>query len=129
MGYLYQNFQVAPFLVVVPNSTITNWVREFERWAPALRAVPYCGEHKSREIIRGYELYHEHPAPGTVGLKFHVLITTYDTITSSKDSAAVFRSAKRWECLIVDEVRFYLLNCTSSLTGAKCRGNDVCYQQ
>lgn len=96
-------YPACPVLVVVPNSTITNWVREFERWAPALRVVPFYGEAKSRDVIKQYELFHETVAGGTTGAKYHVLVTTYDTITSAKDSAAVFKKIPRWEALVVDE--------------------------
>lgn len=88
---------------MVPNSTITNWVREFERWAPRLRVVPFYGEQKSREIVKNYELSHSHPEAGTTGAKYHVLVTTYETITGPKDFSTVFKKTPRWEVLIVDE--------------------------
>jgi chromodomain-helicase-DNA-binding protein 4 len=44
LGTLIERWQAFPALVVVPNSTITNWIREFERWAPGLRVVPFYGE-------------------------------------------------------------------------------------
>ncbi|OSD03298.1 hypothetical protein PYCCODRAFT_1434714 [Trametes coccinea BRFM310] len=103
IGYLAAAFEVFPALVVVPNSTITNWVREFERWAPKLRVVPFYGEAKSREIIKKYELYHSNPASGTTGTKYHVLVTTYETITSAKEFTSVFKNMPRWEVLVVDE--------------------------
>lgn len=104
----------APCLIVVPNSTITSWVREFERWAPCLRVVPYYGEAKSREIVRRYELTHDETEPGYTKLKYHVLITTYETITKARDFGAVFKQPPRWEALIVDEGqrRMWLLDTT-----------------
>lgn len=92
-----------PALVVVPNSTITNWVRELERWAPALRVVPFYGDAKAREIIRKYELLHDKAAPKTTGAKFHVLVTTYETLTNAKDVGTLFKAMPRWEVLVVDE--------------------------
>jgi hypothetical protein len=45
LGYLASDeLQIYPSLVIVPNSTITNWVREFEKWVPHVRVVPYYGE-------------------------------------------------------------------------------------
>lgn len=96
-------FKCFPALVVVPNSTITNWVREFERWAPKLRVVPFYGEAKAREIIKKFELFHPRPAPGTTGAKYHVLVTTYETITNTKEFGPVFKGAPVWEMLVVDE--------------------------
>ncbi|KAI0673358.1 hypothetical protein C8Q78DRAFT_968243 [Trametes maxima] len=103
IGYLTKAFECFPALVVVPNSTITNWVREFERWAPNLRVVPFYGESKSREIIKKYELFHAHPASGTTGAKYHVLVTTYETVTNVKEFGPVFKNTPRWEVLVVDE--------------------------
>ncbi|CAK5279999.1 unnamed protein product [Mycena citricolor] len=102
LGKIIQDFSAAPALVVVPNSTITNWVREFERWAPKLRVVPFYGEAKSREIIRKYELSHNFQVPkGTSKSKFHVLVTTYETLIGKDFS--VFRSQSCWEVLVIDE--------------------------
>lgn len=45
LGYLASDeLKIYPSLVIVPNSTITNWVREFEKWVPHVRVVPYYGE-------------------------------------------------------------------------------------
>jgi SNF2 family DNA or RNA helicase len=42
IGYLgSQEHKIYPFLVIVPNSTITNWVREFEKWVPHMRVVSF----------------------------------------------------------------------------------------
>jgi chromodomain-helicase-DNA-binding protein 4 len=92
-----------PVLVVVPNSTITNWVREFTRWAPRLRVVPFYGEARARDVIKKYELFHTNTAKGTTGAKFHVLVTTYNTITNAKEVASVFKTQPRWELLVIDE--------------------------
>ena len=98
---LPNTYSACPVLVVVPNSTITNWVREFERWAPNLRVVPFHGEAKSRDIIKRYELSHGTVEDGTTGAKYHVLVTTYDMVTSAKET--IFKKVPRWEVLVVDE--------------------------
>ncbi|KAI6104072.1 SNF2 family DNA-dependent ATPase [Pisolithus croceorrhizus] len=103
LGRLVGEFKAAPALVVVPNSTITNWVREFSRWAPRLRVVPFHGEAKSREVVIRYELFHGSAKHRTVNPKYHVLITTYETVTNNRDFAVVFRNVPRWEVLVVDE--------------------------
>ncbi len=38
-----------PFLVVVPLSTVPNWIREFRKWLPQVNALVYVGDSKSRE--------------------------------------------------------------------------------
>ncbi|KAF8846211.1 hypothetical protein BDN67DRAFT_918420 [Paxillus ammoniavirescens] len=103
LGTLIEKFKAAPALVVVPNSTITNWVREFSRWAPRLRVVPFYGESKARDVIIRYELFHGSSKRGTTEPKYHVLVTTYESVTSAKDFSAVFKSVPRWEVLVVDE--------------------------
>ncbi|EGO30851.1 hypothetical protein SERLADRAFT_444458 [Serpula lacrymans var. lacrymans S7.9] len=103
LGIVMSKFEASPALVVVPNSTITNWVREFERWAPRLRVVPFYGEAKARDVIKQYELYHNGKPRETTGAKYHVLVTTYETLTNNRDFAPVFRTIPRWEILVVDE--------------------------
>jgi SNF2 family DNA or RNA helicase len=103
LGTLIEKFKAAPALVVVPNSTITNWVREFSRWAPRLRVVPFYGESKARDVIIRYELFHGSSKKGTTEPKYHVLVTTYESVTNAKDFIAVFKSVPRWEVLVVDE--------------------------
>ncbi|PFH54826.1 hypothetical protein AMATHDRAFT_134744 [Amanita thiersii Skay4041] len=103
LGYIHDKFKIAPALVVVPNSTIANWVREFERWAPRLRVVSFHGEAKAREVIKAFELHHESPHKGFTNAKFHVLVATYEALLNIKDFAPVFKSQPRWEVLIVDE--------------------------
>ncbi|KAJ4002497.1 SHREC complex subunit Mit1 [Lentinula boryana] len=103
IGYIMKSFHAMPALIVVPNSTITNWVREFERWAPNLRVVPFYGESKARDVVKKYELSHSKVAKGMTGAKFHVLVTTYEAVINPKDFGSVFKSQPRWEILVVDE--------------------------
>lgn len=50
LGYLSEVQNVAgPFLIVVPLSTVPNWIREFRRWLPQINAIVYVGDTKSRE--------------------------------------------------------------------------------
>ena len=49
-GYLAMTQRVpGPFLVVVPLSTVPNWIREFRKWLPQVNALVYVGDSKSRE--------------------------------------------------------------------------------
>uniref|UniRef100_A0A8H7YAC3 Chromatin remodeling factor mit1 n=1 Tax=Psilocybe cubensis TaxID=181762 RepID=A0A8H7YAC3_PSICU len=103
LGYIAKIMKAFPSLVVVPNSTITNWVREFERWAPNLRVVPFYGEKVARDVLKQYELFHNHTSTDNLKAKFHVLITTYEALVNGKDFTSVFKSQPRWEVLVVDE--------------------------
>lgn len=47
-----QGHSNGPFLVSAPLSTIINWEREFEFWAPDLYVVTYTGDKDNRAVIR-----------------------------------------------------------------------------
>ena len=47
-----QGHSRGPFLVSAPLSTIINWEREFEFWAPDFYVITYVGDKDSRAIIR-----------------------------------------------------------------------------
>lgn len=43
-AYIMENKKnYGPFLVVVPLTTLSNWIIEFERWAPSIKKVIYKG--------------------------------------------------------------------------------------
>ncbi|KAF0908181.1 hypothetical protein E2562_023810, partial [Oryza meyeriana var. granulata] len=91
-----------PCLVLVPLSTMPNWMAEFASWAPHLNVVEYHGSARARSIIRQYE-WHEGDASQIGKIKkshkFNVLLTTYEMVLVD---AAYLRSVS-WEVLIVDE--------------------------
>ncbi|NWW44074.1 CHD5 protein, partial [Pedionomus torquatus] len=87
-----------PYLVSAPLSTIINWEREFEMWAPDFYVVTYTGDKESRSVIRENEFSFEDNAIRTQ-IKFHVLLTSYELITIDQ---AVLGSIE-WACLVVDE--------------------------
>uniref|UniRef100_A0A3P9CPN4 Chromodomain helicase DNA binding protein 4 n=1 Tax=Maylandia zebra TaxID=106582 RepID=A0A3P9CPN4_9CICH len=98
-----------PFLVSAPLSTIINWEREFEMWAPDMYVVTYIGDKDSRAVIRENEFSFEGNAirggkkaskmKKDSPVKFHVLLTSYELITIDQ---AVLGSIE-WACLVVDE--------------------------
>uniref|UniRef100_A0A8D2J3Y3 Chromodomain helicase DNA binding protein 5 n=1 Tax=Varanus komodoensis TaxID=61221 RepID=A0A8D2J3Y3_VARKO len=98
-----------PYLVSAPLSTIINWEREFEMWAPGFYVVTYTGDKESRSVIRDNEFSFEDHAIRSgrkvfrmrkeVQIKFHVLLTSYELITIDQ---AVLGSIE-WACLVVDE--------------------------
>ncbi|GAA6066860.1 probable global transcription activator SNF2L1, partial [Tachysurus ichikawai] len=53
LGYLkhYRNIP-GPHMVLVPKSTLHNWMSEFKRWVPSLRAVCLIGDKDAR--VRHY---------------------------------------------------------------------------
>lgn len=54
LAYLAESLSImGPFLVVVPLSTVPNWIREFSKWAPQVNTIVYVGDSSSREVRSG----------------------------------------------------------------------------
>lgn len=103
LSSLYFEFKVSlPCLVLVPLSTMPNWLSEFALWAPDVNVVEYHGSAKARAIIRQYEWHANGPSglnKKTEAYKFNVLLTTYEMVLA--DSSHL--RGVPWEVLIVDE--------------------------
>jgi SWI/SNF-related matrix-associated actin-dependent regulator of chromatin subfamily A protein 2/4 len=78
-----------PFLVVVPLTTLSNWVLEFDKWSPELIKIVYRGTPPQRKSLQG----------AVREGKFNVLLTTYEYIL--KDRSVLGRV--QWKYLVVDE--------------------------
>ncbi|KAF2286829.1 hypothetical protein GH714_031186 [Hevea brasiliensis] len=100
---LYFEFKASlPCLVLVPLSTMPNWLAEFALWAPNLNVVEYHGCAKARALIRQYEWHASDPNEmnkKTAACKFNVLLTTYEMVLA--DSS--YLRGVPWEVLVVDE--------------------------
>ena len=54
IGYMkhYRNIN-GPHMVLVPKSTLANWMNEFKKWCPTIRSVCLTGDQETRvKIIR-----------------------------------------------------------------------------
>ncbi|PWN49331.1 hypothetical protein IE53DRAFT_380642 [Violaceomyces palustris] len=100
IGSLWEEHKASPVLIVVPNSTITNWLREFEKWLPHLRVVPYFGQSDARRTIEKYELFHHSQDPRRLRIKAHVVVASDSSV---RLDSLPLRKVGRWEMLIVDE--------------------------
>ncbi|XP_038680111.1 protein CHROMATIN REMODELING 4-like isoform X2 [Tripterygium wilfordii] len=100
---LYFEFKAPlPCLVLVPLSTMPNWLAEFSLWAPKINVVEYHGCAKARAMIRQYEWHASDPKDlnkKTFSYKFNVLLTTYEMVLA--DSSHL--RGVPWEVLVVDE--------------------------
>ncbi|BAM39357.1 uncharacterized protein TOT_010000815 [Theileria orientalis strain Shintoku] len=99
--FMYKEFLVGPYLIIVPQSTIDNWMREFENWLPQANAVCYYGNAQAREMIRQRELC-KIGIPGKgERYKCDICITTPSIINSPVDLE--FLRKISWQLMVVDE--------------------------
>ncbi|CAB1316264.1 unnamed protein product [Coregonus sp. 'balchen'] len=91
LGYLkhYRNIP-GPHMVLVPKSTLHNWMNEFKRWVPTLKAVCLIGDKDARAaFIRDVMM------PG----EWDVCVTSYEMVIREK---SVFKKFN-WRYLVIDE--------------------------
>jgi SWI/SNF-related matrix-associated actin-dependent regulator of chromatin subfamily A member 5 len=91
----YQNDN-GPHIIIVPKSTLSNWMNELARWAPTLTAVKFHGDKASRE-----ELINTVLCPGQKNSErtWNVVVTTYEVCNIEKNVLIKFA----WSYLIIDE--------------------------
>ena len=85
-----------PHLIVVPKSTLSNWMNELARWAPTLTAVKFHGDRDTREDIISTIL---EPGQRDEDREWHVVVTTYEICNLEKNTLNKFA----WSYLIIDE--------------------------
>ncbi|TRM69915.1 SNF2 family N-terminal domain-containing protein [Schizophyllum amplum] len=97
LAHLKEQGNSGPHLIIVPSSTLENWCREFNRFAPTIQWVTYYDDQKTREQLR-MDLRDDEGKPND----WEVMITTYDLACgNSKDSK--FLRKFDWECFVCDE--------------------------
>lgn len=93
LAYLSEIKIPGPHLIVVPSSTLENWLREFEKFCPKLRVFPYYGSQAERAELR-YSL--------NDNSKYDVLVTTYNLAAGAKDDQS-FLAKRGFNCVVFDE--------------------------
>lgn len=91
LGYM-KNFKnvPGPHIVIVPKSTLTNWMNEFKKWCPSLKAVCLIGDQETRNTFIRDTLM-----PGN----WDVCITSYEMIIRER---SVFKKFN-WRYMVIDE--------------------------
>ncbi|ANQ06971.1 Chromodomain-helicase-DNA-binding protein 1 [Plasmodium coatneyi] len=98
---LYKEKLIGPYLVIVPQSTVDNWLNEFKSWLPQANVVCYHGNAVSRELIRTHELKKVYVANKGFRYKFDVCITTPSILNSLSDVELLKKMP--WQLMVVDE--------------------------
>ena len=93
-----------PFLVIAPLSTIANWKREFNKFAPSMPVVLSHGNAKEREALRDTHVREIQELDEKSGLRGarrarNTFITSYEIAMNDQAS---FRNV-RWTYIVVDE--------------------------
>ncbi|XP_044747789.1 chromatin-remodeling complex ATPase chain Iswi [Coccinella septempunctata] len=91
LGFMkhYKNIP-GPHIVIVPKSTLQNWMNEFEKWCPSLRTVCLIGLQEERNaLIRDVMM------PG----EWDVCVTSYEMVLKEK---SVFKKFN-WRYMVIDE--------------------------
>ncbi|KAM4781347.1 SWI/SNF-related matrix-associated actin-dependent regulator of chromatin subfamily A containing DEAD/H box 1 isoform 2-T2 [Cyanocitta cristata] len=86
LAYLYQEGNKGPHLIVVPASTLDNWIREVHLWCPELNVLFYYGSQEDRKHLR-VDIHNK-------VVDFNVIVTTYNSAISSSDDRGLFRRLK-----------------------------------
>jgi SWI/SNF-related matrix-associated actin-dependent regulator of chromatin subfamily A member 5 len=91
LGYLtFDRLVTGPHIVVVPKSTLGNWMNEFKRWCPGLRAVAIHGPKAERQ-----QRVKDHLVAG----EFDVVVTTFEVLIIERTQFLKFK----WRYLLIDE--------------------------
>ena len=93
---------VGPFMVLGPLSTLSNWVAEFERWAPDFPVILYHGSKEERSILRSRHMLQR------VDETFPVIVTSYEIAIAD----IKYLQKLHWKYVVVDEGhRLKNMNC------------------
>jgi len=76
-------------MLIYTSRTLSNWVLEFEKWAPSVVVVSYKGSPAGRRTIQSQMR----------ATKFNVLLTTYEYVIKDKGVLAKLQ----WKYMIIDE--------------------------
>eukprot|EP01054_Gregarina_sp_Poly1_P005207 Gregarina_sp_Poly_1__5206@NODE_275_length_10210_cov_177_124618_g240_i0_p1_GENE_NODE_275_length_10210_cov_177_124618_g240_i0NODE_275_length_10210_cov_177_124618_g240_i0_p1_ORF_typecomplete_len1872_score305_73SNF2_N/PF00176_23/1_5e67Helicase_C/PF00271_31/3_4e22HDA23/PF11496_8/1_8e21Chromo/PF00385_24/4_6e06Chromo/PF00385_24/2_4e05ResIII/PF04851_15/1_4e13ERCC3_RAD25_C/PF16203_5/1_1e03ERCC3_RAD25_C/PF16203_5/1_1e09Cdh1_DBD_1/PF18196_1/8_8e05CHDCT2/PF08074_11/4_6e03CHDCT2/PF08074_11/0_0008CDH1_2_SANT_ len=98
----YEEKVAGPFLIVVPQSTMDNWLSEFQTWLPNANVVLYHGNPQAREIVRREEMKVVTAAPMS-RVAFDAFIQTRSKLTNlpAQQLRMVIANRVRYRCDVI----------------------------
>ena len=96
ISHLVETGKQGPHLIIVPPSTLENWLREFNNFSPNLAVEPYYGSQAERAEIADRILGDRLGSNGV-----NVVISTYDFAGKPVDNK--FMRRLRPDCCVFDE--------------------------
>mmetsp|Transcript_41985 Transcript_41985/g.48502 ORF Transcript_41985/g.48502 Transcript_41985/m.48502 type:complete len:1161 (+) Transcript_41985:146-3628(+) len=111
LAYLREGRGVrGPHIVIVPKSVVGNWIREFKKWCPSIRAIRMGGTKDERIQFQKEHL----PVDKVTGKhNWDVLVTSYEGMLKECSKLGKIN----WKYLIIDEAH-RIKNENSSLSKA-----------
>ncbi|GLV35654.1 Imitation SWI [Carabus blaptoides fortunei] len=91
LGFMKHYKSIAgPHIIIVPKSTLANWMNECKKWCPSIKAVCLIGDQEARStFIRDVMM------PGD----WDVCVTSYEMVIKEK---SVFKKFN-WRYMVIDE--------------------------
>ncbi|XP_015191436.1 PREDICTED: lymphocyte-specific helicase-like isoform X2 [Polistes dominula] len=95
--HLIEKQQSGPYLIIVPLSTLPNWISEFAKFAPSLPVVVFHGKQSERKslyskIIKSYHIMDGFKTPP-------IVLSTFEMPVKESN----FISNQNWRYIIIDE--------------------------
>ncbi|AAS51512.1 ACR286Cp [Eremothecium gossypii ATCC 10895] len=94
LAYLKEQNHTGPHLVVVPSSTLENWLREFKKFCPQLKIEPYYGSQQERAELR--DILEENDG------QYDAIVTTYNLASGNKADVSFLKN-RQFNVVIYDE--------------------------
>ncbi|XP_011293320.1 chromatin-remodeling complex ATPase chain Iswi [Musca domestica] len=91
LGYLkhYCN-EAGPHMIIAPKSTLQNWMNEFKKWCPTIKAICLIGAKEERKEFKSNVF---------LKMDWDVCVTSYEMILCEK----AFLRRVQWRYMIIDE--------------------------
>ncbi|XP_014783505.1 SWI/SNF-related matrix-associated actin-dependent regulator of chromatin subfamily A containing DEAD/H box 1 [Octopus bimaculoides] len=86
LAYLLEQGEEGPHVIIVPSSTIDNWMNEIQRWCPSINVLMYYGSQEDRQNARHHLKYDDH--------NVNVVLTTYNMATGCLEDRVLFKKTQ-----------------------------------